>query len=148
INGGRELSTYPDGCTAILERRMTSQEPANVALAEIEQILAQLKSEDQEFTASARLVFERFPLDTSPEHFLPQLLQKELQRVGRKTQVVGATYWTDAALLAAAGIPTVIFGPGGAGLHSTEEYVNIDEVLTCRDVLTGLARAFIDYNGL
>ena len=38
------------------------------------------------------------------------------------------TFWTDAAILGSAGIPTVLFGPGGAGLHSTEEYVLIDDV--------------------
>ena len=27
------------------------------------------------------------------------------------------SFWTDAAVLGAAGIPTVLFGPGGAGLH-------------------------------
>jgi acetylornithine deacetylase/succinyl-diaminopimelate desuccinylase-like protein len=34
----------------------------------------------------------------------------------------------------------VLFGPGGAGLHSTEEYVEIDSVLRCRDALVALAR--------
>ncbi len=143
INGGRELSTYPDRCTLLLERRTTSLEPANVALAEVESMLAALQSEDQEFEAAAKLVFERLPLDTSPQHPLAQLLQKELQRVGRNVEPSGASFWTDAALLAAAGIPSVIFGPGGAGLHSTIEYVNIEDVLICQDVLVGLAEEFL-----
>ena len=33
------------------------------------------------------------------------------------------SFWTDAAILGGAGIPSVLFGPGGAGLHSLEEYV-------------------------
>jgi acetylornithine deacetylase/succinyl-diaminopimelate desuccinylase-like protein len=37
------------------------------------------------------------------------------------------SFWTDAAILAGAGIPSVL-GPGGAGLHSHEEYVNVDDV--------------------
>ena len=49
---------------------------------------------------------------------------------------------TDAAILGAAGIPAVLFGPGGAGLHSTEEYVLIRDVCTCRDALVTLARQF------
>jgi acetylornithine deacetylase len=52
------------------------------------------------------------------------------------------TFWTDAAILGAAGIPSVLFGPGGAGLHSTEEYVVVDDVCRCRDALVELARAF------
>jgi acetylornithine deacetylase len=57
--------------------------------------------------------------------------------------VVGASFWTDAQILASAGIPSVLFGPGGAGLHSTEEYVKLDEVVVCRDVLMDLARRFL-----
>ena len=45
------------------------------------------------------------------------------------------SFWTDAAVLADAGIPSVLFGPGGAGLHSAVEYVNLDDVFACRDVL-------------
>jgi len=142
ISGGRELSTYPDRCTVAIERRTTSLEPAHIALDEVEEILGALRAEDEEFEASARLLFERFPLDTAPDHLLPQLLLHELQRAGRAAQPSGASYWTDAALLADAGIPAVIFGPGGAGLHSTEEYVNIADVLLCQDVLIGLAKAF------
>ena len=49
------------------------------------------------------------------------------------------SFWTDAGVLGAAGTPSVLFGPGGAGLHSTEEYVTIAEVIACRDVLATLA---------
>ena len=42
------------------------------------------------------------------------------------------------AILGAAGIPSVLFGPGGAGLHSHEEYVLIEDVCRCRDVLVEL----------
>lgn len=142
IEGGRELSTYPDHCTLLVERRITSQEPRGVALTEVDKILAALKAEDAEFEASAKVVFERSPLDTSPEDLLPQMLQKELLRLGRDAQPAGATFWTDAALLSAAGIPSLIFGPGGAGLHSAVEYVNVEDVLVCEDVLTRLAKDF------
>jgi acetylornithine deacetylase len=55
---------------------------------------------------------------------------------------VGMSFWSDAAILSAAGVPTVLFGPGGAGLHSVEEYVRIDDVRVCRDALVELARGF------
>ena len=50
------------------------------------------------------------------------------------------SFWTDAAILAQAGIPCVLFGPGGAGLHSPVEYVNVDDVYVCREVLVETAR--------
>ena len=52
------------------------------------------------------------------------------------------SFWTDAAVLGEAGIPSVLFGPGGAGLHSVEEYVEVQDVLTCRDILAALARGW------
>ena len=51
------------------------------------------------------------------------------------------SFWTDAAILAAAGMPSILFGPGGAGLHSTVEYVTVKDVEVCRDVLVAATRA-------
>jgi acetylornithine deacetylase/succinyl-diaminopimelate desuccinylase-like protein len=52
----------------------------------------------------------------------------------------GMSFWTDAAVLGEAGIPSVLFGPGGAGLHGIEEYVEVADVIQCRDGLAALAR--------
>ena len=63
-------------------------------------------------------------------------------RNGAADQFVGMSFWTDAAVLGSAGIPSVLFGPGGAGLHSTEEYVEVQDVLRCRDALARSQRAW------
>ncbi len=44
------------------------------------------------------------------------------------------SFWTDAALLGAAGIPTVLFGPRGAGLHGIDEHVVVEDLEVCADV--------------
>ena len=62
-------------------------------------------------------------------------MAEAIQRAGRSPSPVGMSFWTDAAILAESGTPSVLFGPGGAGLHSTEEYVRVDDVYTCRDIL-------------
>ena len=54
--------------------------------------------------------------------------------------VIGMSFWTDAAVLSEAGIPSILYGPTGAGLHSIEEWVDVQSVLTCRDALVRLAR--------
>ena len=71
---------------------------------------------------------------------LPAELTQAAQDAGCPADTVGMTFWTDAAILGAAGIPAAIFGPGGAGLHSTEEYVILDDVHKCCAALTALAR--------
>jgi acetylornithine deacetylase len=47
-----------------------------------------------------------------------------------------ASFWTDAALLAQSGIPSLVFGPRGAGLHSLEEYVIASDVTACAEILS------------
>jgi acetylornithine deacetylase len=50
------------------------------------------------------------------------------------------TAWTDAALLNAAGIPAICFGPGDIGLaHAAEEFVPVREIESAARVLTDLA---------
>jgi len=131
IHGGRELSTYPDRCTLQLERRTVEGEPPGVSLAEAEAILEELRAEDPKFRATARLMFTRSPYVTPEDHPLPRLLADAPR--------AAMSFWTDAAILGAAGISSVVFGPGGAGLHGIDEYVRIDEVLACRDALVRLA---------
>lgn len=142
IKGGRELSTYPDRCVLHMERRTIIGEPVDVALKEVEEILAALRNEDSEFTGDARLTFSRAPYETPLEHELPRAVESALRGTGRKASRGGMTYWTDAAVLGQAGIPSVIFGPGGGGYHGLEEYVRIDEVIICRDTLAEVARTF------
>ena len=142
IAGGRELSTYPDRCVLQIERRTIIGESTDIALKEAEDILATLAQEDPDFQGLAQLMFSRAPYETPAGHDLPQMLESALSYIGRGTKRAGMTYWTDAAILGQAGIPSVIFGPGGAGYHSLEEYVRIEEVLACRDALAKLAIDF------
>ena len=142
IEGGREMSTYPDRCVLKMERRTIIGESIDTALAEARQILDDLKREDSEFDGSARLKFGREPYQIAEGHAFTDAVGEAVSATGREVRQSGMTFWTDAAILGSAGIPTVIFGPGGAGLHSIEEYVIVDEVLACRDALANLAAGF------
>ena len=141
IAGGRELSVYPDRCVLKLERRTLEGESSALPLREVQDILAALRQEDTEFEGSAGFMLDRPPYEISADHELPQTLANA---VGSACPVsmIGVSFWTDAAILGRAGIPSVLFGPGGAGLHGKEEYVNLEDVLACRDSLARLARAF------
>lgn len=142
ISGGRELSSYPDRAALQMERRTLPGESEAIALDEVREILDRLRQEDPTFRASARRVFSRPPYEVPSDHRLPQLLAAALARVGDTARIAGASFWTDAAILGHAGTISILFGPGGAGLHSIEEYVNIADVLLCRDALVELARQF------
>jgi acetylornithine deacetylase len=142
IDGGHELSSYPAHASLQYERRTLPGELSDVARIEAEAILADLKLEDPEFDAEARLTFGRDAYEIDPASQLPAMLIDAATASGCRAARVGMTFWTDAAILGAAGIPSVLFGPGGAGLHSIEEYVIVDDVCRCRDALAKLSRSF------
>jgi acetylornithine deacetylase len=142
IGGGQELSSYPDLCRLQVERRTLPGESGETLRGEIETILDALKQEDEEFSSSMDMMFARPAYEIPADAALPRLLGEAARQRGTATSTVGMSFWTDAAILGAAGIPSVLFGPGGAGLHSNEEHVVVKDVIACRDALAELACAF------
>jgi len=140
IDGGRELSSYPDRCTLRYERRTVGGETDGSVEQELVRLLDDLRARDPEFVGSSRRLFSRPSYEIDASHRLPQTLRRAAARGGNSAPLTSMTFWTDAAVLAAAGTPSVLFGPGGAGLHSVEEYVRIADVLACRDTLVALVR--------
>ena len=142
ITGGTELSTYPASCSLQFERRTLPGEPDDVALREAEHIVSRLRADDGEFEAFAEGTFGRGAYEMAADHPLASMLHQAATSAGIAAREIGLSFWTDAAILGAARIPTLLFGPGGAGLHSAEEYVLIPDVCACRDALVRLARDF------
>jgi acetylornithine deacetylase len=137
IEGGRELSSYPDRCHLQMERRTLPGEAPGAASREVDGVLAKLRGEDPDFKASARAMFARSPYELAVDHELPKAM---LRASANSSNPIGMSFWTDAAILGEAGIPSILYGPTGAGLHGIEEWVNIQSVLKCRDSLVNLIR--------
>ncbi len=60
--------------------------------------------------------------------------------LGEAPPHVGDHPWMDSALLAGAGIETVVMGPSGAGAHAAEEWVDLESVYRFAEILAGTAR--------
>ena len=85
----------------------------------------------------------RSPFEVAPEEPIVALLREQAAaRLGREPAVRGHSAWMDAAFISAAGIPTVVFGPDGAGAHAVEEWVDLASVRECAEVLLATASAF------
>ena len=83
----------------------------------------------------------RDPFEVAPEAEIVRVLRAAGETVlGAAPAVVGDHPWMDAAFTAAAGIPTVVFGPGGAGAHAVEEFGDVRSVEQCAAVLIETAR--------
>lgn len=143
IAGGQELSSYPAHCKLSLERRLVPGEDAAAFEHELEAIFSALRSRIPQFQARFTPGHWARALETPRTTPIVETLAQSFARITGREPVFGTqTFWTDAALLSEAGIPSVLFGPGGAGLHSAMEYVYLDDVRVCAEVLAGCARSF------
>ena len=82
----------------------------------------------------------REPFEVAPSEAIVEAVGAAAANVtGAERPVAGASYWADAALIAAAGIPTVMFGPGGEGAHALEEWVSIADTEAVAQTLIATA---------
>jgi acetylornithine deacetylase len=146
IEGGRELSTYPDQCKLKLERRTIPGEDVRQVESELLSILERLSTKDSKFNADLRTIFARGPFTVSAEENVVRFLKEAVNTVlGTDPQYIGSYGWLDSEIIHNAGIPTVIFGPGGEGMHGINEYVYIDQVVKSSMVLSQFILDFCNY---
>ncbi len=149
IQGGTEWSTYPDYCKIQLERRTIPNELPEDIDEEYRYLLKKIAEEDRLFVASYRRDYYRQPFEISRSSDIVLTLERAARYVlGKEPVIAGASFWMDTALLAAAGIPTVNFGPAGDGLHAAEEYVDFDSVVTTAEVLVRFIIEFCNGEGI
>jgi acetylornithine deacetylase len=143
IHGGQELSSIPAQCTLEIERRSVPGEGPAQTSAEIAALLSRLAAADLDFRAAHRLLVHRDPFEIDPDHELVKALRAAAADVnGEEPETVAVSFWADSAFLAAAGIPTVLFGTRGAGAHEAVEWVDLADVRSCAETLAVLARRF------
>jgi acetylornithine deacetylase len=140
IDGGSELSSYPARCVLGLERRTLPGETAAGVERELASLLDRCRAGDPQLEAAQRTLLVREPFEISPDAEIVEVVRAAAAEVlPARPAVGGAGYWADAAFIAAAGIPTVMFGPGGEGAHASEEWVSVSDMLSVVRVLTGAA---------
>ncbi|HEY8176397.1 MAG TPA: ArgE/DapE family deacylase [Gemmatimonadaceae bacterium] len=143
IEGGIGLSTYPDRCTVRIERRTIPGEGVEDVRREIDDACGRVRARRAEFRADVDVLFTQPPSDVELDAPIVRALGEVLRAHGMSTTVAGMSAWTDAALLNAAGIPAICFGPGDMGLaHAAEEYIEVREIQRATEVLVSLARSW------
>ena len=129
VSGGIGLSTYPDRCSVHFERRTIPGESPAHFVREVEEACARVRAERPELRVEVKPGFSQLPNDTSADDPIVRALLASLSDGGRPASIAGLACWTDAALLSAAGIPAVCFGPGDIALaHAAEEYVLVSDI--------------------
>jgi acetylornithine deacetylase len=129
IEGGQEYSSYPARCLLLGERRTIPGE-------DVDTVRHELLALTEGLDATVDVPFSRPPFEAPPD---AEVVQALLRATGA-TQVGGVAFWADSALFAAAGIPTVVFGPITGGLHGTDEWVDLASLRRCHDAYLAVAQ--------
>jgi len=145
IQGGSEWSIVPDFCRLRLERRTVPGETSSMVTDELDQLLDELSREDPMLSAKIKKIFEGSPMEIAASEAIVKKLQLAVREVKKiEPKMVGAPYWTDAALFVNnAAIPACLFGPGDIGLaHSANEFIKISEVVDSAKIYALTAQTF------
>lgn len=138
IAGGSGWSTYASECRLKVERRTIPEETPEGVIRELRELVTGTGQ-----AADVTLVLDRPPLVCDPDAAVVRCVREAAASVtGAEPRVIGVSYWMDAAVFAAAGVPTVNYGPAGAGAHAAEEWVDVQSVVTTARVLVASARRF------
>jgi acetylornithine deacetylase len=129
IEGGQEYSSYPAACRLQGERRIVPGETVETTLAELEELASGTG-------ATVSVPFHRAPFESSVDADVVRALHRHLGH----EEIGGVAFWADSALLADAGIPTVVFGPRVGGIHGVDEWVDLASLERCYEAYLAVAR--------
>lgn len=129
IHGGVGINTVPEHVTIEIDRRLGPEESPETAYRELIQYIGEHADlgkcrieHDPPFMQSAGL-------SDRTNGQIAERLASRLRGLDRPSEIVGVPFGTDAAALSAAGIPTVVFGPGSiAQAHTADEFIGIKEL--------------------
>ncbi len=136
IMGGLGLSTYPDRCRLEVEHRLLPDEVVEDVIKLLEDEIGRLNTADPDFTATVEVDFTRPGYEIGRSEPIVQTLAQAYKTVGSSEPTFSGMYaWLDSAILGRAGIPTAIYGPRGEGAHAAVEFVELESVYHCAEVL-------------
>ncbi|KAJ5665859.1 uncharacterized protein N7477_008307 [Penicillium maclennaniae] len=141
IRGGEEPSSYPAMCTITLEFRTIPVQTEKSILEDVNELLKNVSLENPRFKfQDPYIIMSRPTMKLAKNHPLVEKAVASASRIlGGDPVVKSAPFWCDAALLDAAGVPSIVFGPSGEGLHSKEEWVEVESLMRMEMIYKSLA---------
>ncbi len=128
IEGGQSVNVVPDWCEIEVDRRMLPGEESARCLDDLKADLAQRLGGLVGIEFGPPWV-DMPPLSPRSSRWLEPLADAITAATGRRPDVLGVPFGTDAGPLNAAGLSCVVFGPGDiAQAHTKDEWIDLDQV--------------------
>jgi succinyl-diaminopimelate desuccinylase len=122
IGGGSQPNIVPDRCTIRIDRRTLPGETESSVRREIRSLLL-------DAGMKARIVSLQKPPCPAMETDVDLPLVRAFLSAAGQARPLGVDYFCDAAVLAAAGMPSLVFGPGDiAQAHTLNEWIALDQL--------------------
>jgi acetylornithine deacetylase len=140
ITGGLSVNTVPDRCTIEIDRRLTPGEKLEDAYRQVLEFLAAEIGPDAAIEHEPPFLIGLGLADTANG-----LLGERMVAAARAARIasgkVGVPYGTNAAAFAAAGVPSIVFGPGSIDqAHTADEWLALDQLVQASEALYQFAR--------
>jgi acetylornithine deacetylase/succinyl-diaminopimelate desuccinylase-like protein len=148
IHGGVAPNVVPDRCRLWVDRRLAPGENPDAALAEIDDLLDELRERGDRITRKPPWVLLE-AVETPADHPVVRLAEESVEAVlGRPVTAGGVPYGTDASNLSGVGgVPCVVLGPGSIDqAHTDDEWVPVGEVRQGAAIYAEMARRFARYH--
>jgi acetylornithine deacetylase/succinyl-diaminopimelate desuccinylase-like protein len=133
LGGGRHPSLVPAECRLSMDCRLLPGQEYKDLERRLVAILDSLTTEEPGFTFSVTRspgTSGRDPMILDSQCPLVQAASAACRQLRLDPDPTSVPFWTEAALLAQAGIPALVLGPGEAATaHSDMEYISVDEVV-------------------
>jgi acetylornithine deacetylase/succinyl-diaminopimelate desuccinylase family protein len=141
ISGGLSVNTIPARCTIEIDRRLIPGETAETGFAHVRDFLARQPNLPRGLAHDAPFLVGP-PLPNVGNEAIAERLLRAARTVSPESSVIGVPFGTDAATFAAAGVPSVVFGPGSiAQAHTADEWLSLKQLEQAIEVLAALCRS-------
>ena len=144
ISGGTDYATYPNRAVLGIEIGTQPGEHLSDRVAEIEAIFGEIAEFEPGFRGEVRVRLDRDPFLAEGHEQLLEIVQDSMTSVlGKPPKITGMNAWTDAALMQAAGIPTLLIGATGGNFHAPDEWLRVSEFMKLCAILEQSVSRFL-----
>jgi acetylornithine deacetylase len=141
IRGGVGINTVPERATIEIDRRLAPGERPDEAYGTLDRYVAEHANVGGCRVEHDAPFMESSGLTDVNNRTIGERLARLVRDQGRPSQLVGVPFGTDAAAIAATGVPTVVFGPGSIDqAHTADEFIDVDELRLATDIFERIAR--------